>query len=412
MFVSNKIKTVQNLRGDTVFLCAAAFFMAFSVGVFAMIMPFIIEVIGGSDADMGLCLALGFAGYVCGCLVIGPLTDRFNVKSVVVFGAVARIIACSALLAAFVIARRGGGYFNPVAVVTIIVVISSLLMAMFWAPVMGWLSSGHEGGKLTRRLAVFNMSSSIGLVISQYIGGVLAEINYALPLIGIIVSALVASVIVSAAKKPKPIEASATDCPALSATEEISPLLPKFRAMARAALVTTFVCIGLARSQLAMLFTDLNFSESDYGTAMALMCLLGTLVFWVTSKTHRWHYKVWAFMLAQLISGLSMLMIIQGSTLGIFFLAVGLLGLGNSFVYSSNQFYTVSGSLKRSGPMAVHEILLSVGHITGFVAGGYLAESFGRDASPYWFGFGVVAVGILVQAVIWFVVPAKKVQPA
>jgi len=105
---------------------------------------------------------------------------------------------------------------------------------------------------------------------------------------------------------------------------------------------------------------------------------------------------------------LSMLMTIESSMLTSFFLVAALVGLGQAFIYISHQFYAASQSAKRSGSMALHEILLSAGQITGFLVGGYLADFFGRRAFPYWFGLFVIVIGMAAQLAIWWVV---RIQP-
>ncbi len=194
-------------------------------------------------------------------------------------------------------------------------------------------------------------------------------------------------------------------------TSDLDPRLPKFRMMARVALVMALMCMGLARSQVALLFSEeLGYSESQYGIAMMVMCGAIWLIFFVVSRTHAWHYKFGIFMLIQLLTGLSMLIIIKYSALWALFLAVGFFGLGQSFVHSSHQFYAVSGQVKRSAPMAMHELLVAIGFIIGSAGGGYMASYFGRRVSPYWFGFAVICAGIAIQLVIWFIVQVKQTK--
>ena len=47
----------------------------------------------------------------------------------------------------------------------------------------------------------------------------------------------------------------------------------------------------------------------------------------------------------------------------------------------------------------------------GGVVGGVLSDNFSRY-SPYLFGFGIVAVGLIVQALIWFAFKQKPQQIA
>lgn len=166
--------------------------------------------------------------------------------------------------------------------------------------------------------------------------------------------------------------------------------------MAAIALATVFTCVGLMKTQLALLFTmELGFSKSHFGAVTAVIWLVNCLVFFAASKTHLWHYKILPLILAQLAVLGSMLIIIRSSLIITFFVVAVLMGFGQAFAYVSHQFYAAPKG--RSGSMAMHEILLSAGQIMGFLAGGYLAASFGRRAVPYWFGFSVVLTGMIVQ---------------
>ncbi len=52
--------------------------------------------------------------------------------------------------------------------------------------------------------------------------------------------------------------------------------------------------------------------------------------------------------------------------------------------------------------MAIHEVTISLGVILGSGAGGYLSRNFGIYW-PYWFAIIVLALGLIAQVVVWFV---------
>lgn len=60
--------------------------------------------------------------------------------------------------------------------------------------------------------------------------------------------------------------------------------------------------------------------------------------------------------------------------------------------------------------MALHEILLSAGQIIGFVAGGYLADFFGRRVVPYWFGLFVIVIGMAAQLAVWWILLIRQTR--
>lgn len=390
----------------------AAFFMSFYGGIYIVSIPFVIAFLGGTDKDLGLCASLGFVSYLVGCTATGPLLDRFNPRRLAQFGSVVVAISASALFMIVLLSVRGYNLPNPVVLAIITSMLSGLLTSIYWPPIMGWLSTGHEGSDLNRRLGTYNMSWSAGLAVSPFFAGLLVESSLVTALFAAIIFAALAFVAVTLAHPPELQEAQRnSNYNSQVFIDPASSLLPRFRWMARIALVTVFTCVGLMKTQLALLFTmELGFSKSQFGAATAIMWLVNCFAFFTVSKTHIWQYRLLPSILAQLAVLLSMLMIIEGSLPITFFLVAVLMGLGQAFTYISHQFYAASQSTKRSGSMAVHEILLSAGQIIGFVAGGYLADFFGRRAVPYWFGFFVIVIGITAQLVVWRIVPIRQTQ--
>ena len=182
----------------------------------------------------------------------------------------------------------------------------------------------------------------------------------------------------------------------------IATLLPKFRWMSRIALLTSFVYIGLVRTQLAVFFKfELPFTESDYGSAVLVMSIFTFAVFTLTGQSHAWHYKLWLFIGCQILILVSMLLILFTSSLALLTFAVALIGIGESFMYASHLYYGVSGETRRSGRMAIHELILSLGFAAGCIFGGILSDKYGRY-SPYWFGFIVVTIGLCIQGIVWY----------
>jgi predicted MFS family arabinose efflux permease len=176
--------------------------------------------------------------------------------------------------------------------------------------------------------------------------------------------------------------------------------------MARVALLTNFACVALMKSQVAYLFKDnLGFMESDFGMAMTIMCLTNFIGFFLAGRTHAWHYRLWPFLVAQIITALSILAVVTSVQLVAFFIIAAFIGLSQAFMYASHLFYSASGSKKRLGSMAVHEMLLSAGHVLGYITGGLLAEYFDRTTTPYYFGAALVIAGLIAQSALWFRLP-------
>jgi MFS family permease len=404
-----KFKGFLREQSDMVWLCAAAFCMSCYHGLYIVATPFIIKALAGTDKDLGLASAMGAITYCAGCIMSVPILDNFNPKRVAQTGS-GFVAVLSAVL--FVIVRTSmAGRFSPDPIVAVIVMFGLLgfFTSMYWPPLMGWLSRGHEGRDLNRRQAFFNISWSIALVLSPFLSGILAEKSPVLPvLLGAVFAGGAFICVTLNPAPPKGLSHERQSSNLQAAIEPLSPLLPTFRWMARVALLTNFACVALMKTQLAFLFKDnLGFTESQFGTAMTIMCLTNFVGFFLAGRTHAWHYKLWPFLLAQIITGLSILAVVTGVKLAAFFTIAAFIGLSQAFMYASHLFYSASGSKKRLGSMAVHEMLLSAGHVLGYITGGLLAEYFDRTTTPYYFGGALVIAGLIAQSALWFKVPKR-----
>lgn len=392
-------------------LYTAAFFQSGAGGIWFVAMPFVIKRLGGSDTQLGLCVGIWFVAYLIGCLGAGGILDRFNARNAVRFGAAANAVINTAVLITVIIAQGSDSPDSLLWLIMCLSALSGLLTAFFWPPLMGWLSTGYEGAELNRRLGRNNTAWSLGAFVTPYLGGVLVERSSVWPFAVIIGLMGLSFAVITLGKGPGPNTSnSGNGSLRQTPSDATSALLPCFRWMAAIALLTSFVCIGLLRTQLAVLFKyELGFTESQYGMGMMLTCLANFVVFAAAGRWHRWHYKLHIFLAGQVLLLASMLMILKGSSLGIFFLATGLVGTGQAFVYNSHLYYGVSGGTRRSRRMAIHEFLLSAGFVIGSLTGGFLSDQF-SPLMPYRFGLGVVALGLLLQLAIWFGFKRKSIE--
>jgi len=399
------LRKFWDTEGEVAWLYAAAFFQAFAGGTWLVAMPFVIKRLGGSDFDAGLCIGLSSAGYTVAlvmCLLGQAWMKYFNAKRMVQLGS--GTIAATMAGAYLTIAAASKGYCGNSAILVLIALatIQGFITVIFWPLLVGWLSTDHEGPELNRRLGIFNTCWSLAGVISPCIGGYLVKTNSTLPLMTSTAIAALSFASVSLVHKPQR-RADTMKIGRVNANEDGTELLRwQFIWMGRIALLTSFLCTGLVRSQLGLLFKfNLGFSESSYGVTITVMSAAILAALFTAGKTHKWHYVLSIFLAAQAAMLLGILVILNGVGLWHFFLAVGLVGGGQGFLYSSHLYYVLSGAQNRSSRMAIHEITLSIGFLTGSIVGGYLSDSFGRYA-PYWFGLTAVVAGLTAQSAILF----------
>ena len=366
-------------------LCLAAFFMSGCLQLVNIVLPFAVKAMNGSDTDVGLCFMAQMATYVVFCILAVLIIDKLSPKKVLLIAAGAEIIVALGFFAAVWCGNNNVRFFSPVTRFIFLMSMTGIITAFFWPMMMGWVSTGHEGPQLTQRLGFYNIAWGTANMVLPIIGGYLMEVNYLWPLALAAVMAVLCLISVFPTRHT----------PQIPTTHQ--------NISTRVALFATLICIGVFRSQLGILYKfQLGFAESAYGWSVSLMCLFNIAVFYMMGKSHYWHYKKALYAAAQISIIGCMAMMIICKSLPLQLLASGMAGVWYGYVYSSHQYYGVSGGTKRSGLMAIHETIIGAGFATGSLFGGILSDAFGRY-SPYWFGCSVIIAGGLVQIVVWFI---------
>lgn len=266
-----------------------------------------------------------------------------------------------------------------------------------WPPVMGRVSTGLEGAALNRRLGRFNASWSSGMVLGPLMGGLLFDVHPTAPFWFAAVCHVISLGLFFVCA---PLRTTATGDEPPSADAAATDRMIVYRRMARVAVVSGYVALGLLRIQLPGLANDLGVGATRQGLIGTFLSLTMAVGFALLGRHAWWHHKagwMWAF---QGGLGASLLLAYSASGAGSLFLCGGLAGVGISFLYASHLYYGVAGGRNRTARMAVHEILVSTGFLIGSFGGGVLAEA-GTLATPYWVGCAVLQAGILVQAGIF-----------
>ena len=175
--------------------------------------------------------------------------------------------------------------------------------------------------------------------------------------------------------------------------------LADYRWMSRMTLFSAWAAFAIVRSQFALLFIGFGYSESKFGVYLTLFALFNFATLTASGRWVFWHFRLVPLIVAQLMLGASLLMIVYGRTLSVFYPSAVVLGLAFGFAYSSHLYYGASMSRKRSVRMAIHEMVISLGTIIGAGTGGYLAKNLGPYV-PYWFAIAIIGIGGFLQLII------------
>jgi predicted MFS family arabinose efflux permease len=140
-------------------------------------------------------------------------------------------------------------------------------------------------------------------------------------------------------------------------------------------------------------------TETWIGLLLLIRALFSTLGFIILARLSFWHFKSWLMILSQALIILVVGAMAALRTMPGFSVVLALFGLLFALSYDNSLFHGVSGSLRRSTRMAVHESLLTAGMIAGSAIGGILYQS-GRFTRVLVFGCAVVAVAAAAQAAL------------
>jgi len=401
----NSEKSMLASDRDALFLYAAAFLLAFGGGHWWLALPFIVNLFGGSDTQVGMCLAANMGMYALSVMIATPLIIRYNLKRILQVGTIG--MTFSTLLMCIIIALTVNRYDLPRP--TWLLILTSaffgISQAGFWPPLMAWLSTGCLSSKLNRRLSWFSVAWALGSFLCPYSAGRLVEIHPVWPIaiaVGILVICFLS---VSAPPRPRSESYNLTSGSLIQ--PEKHHLLPCFRWMARIALFAGFLSFGIARTQFPIYFkVELGHSESIYGVFLTLSSIAMFINYLSIGRTHAWHYRFSFFIIAQVFMLLFQLTVLFCTRLYIFYFVSLILGLGSAFCYSSHLYYSSAGGAKRYALMAIHEFTLASGFVIGALLGGALSDHYNRLA-PYKLGAAVLTLAILAQIILFILYRSK-----
>jgi len=402
-------------------LYAAAFAMAISLNVLWTVMPFIVRNIGGTEEHVGFAWAANMLGYMVCLLFAAAMLGHLKARMATRAAAAAMFAATIAMVVVVWHAIAHNRLGSPVLIWTLIAAgtLAGAAMSLFWPFLMAWVSADYEGVTLNRRLGTYNGMWSGAVILGPLIGGTLVDMSTLAPIATSLMCLAACFVLLCLAHDdPAGVAGSGPSSSCQDNNGSAAGIgserakLTRLKWMARIAMFCAWACSGVARSQFALLFTGLGFSETQFGILITIFGIFNFLTLTGAGRVAFWHFKPVLLLCVQPVLALTLVLIIFGRTLWAFVPAFIVMGIGFGFAYSSHLYYASCGSKKRSAPMAIHEVTLSLGIIVGSGAGGYLSDHVGLY-SPYWFATGVVALGAAAQIITWALVrPHAQNQPA
>jgi MFS family permease len=355
-----------------------------------------------------LCTGLFMGAYAPMCLVTGFVLPHLNPKRAVQCGVSIMALCAVGMVVIVAAAQRGYMAGHAAVILALMTAPYGMAMAFFWPYIVGWLSAGHEGAALNRRVQWFSASFSMANLLSPLAGGVLVQHSSIAPLLAPLVLLVSGVAVISLAPRPKTTGADNKGAIDPSAREELNERLLSFRWSARVLMVVQYLCYGLLRCQMPLLLTfNLGLSESLFGIVMAVLCGVNFLTYVTMGRTDRWHYRRWFLWASQVLMVLTLVLILTSKSFVWLLVAGGLCGIAQSIIYGSHLYYSLTGNRNRSGVMGLHEFILASCFFGGSFLAGRVSDHWGRYA-PYQGGLILIGLGVLAQVVLWVIMKRKS----
>ena len=389
--IPRQIRLLTAGIGKTSIIYPSAFLVATGISIVELgIVFYIREIFGATPRQVGYFTALWSFWYILGCLVIRPLFGKTLPRHLLM--AATFFMALFALLTTFT-SSFWQAYVSFCGY--------AVAMSFFWPPIMGWLSRDAEGSQLGKRMSYFSISWSVGLIVGPLFAGVLSARSPELPLYagGILFMATCLLIVVGSSVLSTVRSDRAIDSPGQNrgANNDESSF---FRFSGWVGMFTTFVVIGVVISIFPVFARDeLLLRKEIIGVLMQSRNFLATFVFIMLGHSVFWHFKITPMVLGQVGLAVVVLALSYSRSPLLLAILIALLGSFRALNYSSSFFHGVSGSVNRSGRMAIHEALLAAGLIFGSVFAGELYQRYSMTA-VYLFCAAVVLCGAVVQIVL------------
>lgn len=370
-------------------LYACGFLFGMRSGILMVTWPWwIMNILHGGSAAVGAIGAVWTLGYIIFCLLIGPHADKVNARKMIMMAMTAS--ACLITIMPLM---------PSVALLLMIIGIEGAASGMIWPPLMGWLSVGHQGRRLNKRITFFSFSAYFGSVIGYSISGWLWSkwSSHLLPYITTVIIVIGAIIMAASAyhRKANPIGQQ------WDKTGKLPPEATIFRIMSIIAVIIAGAAFGTIQFPMVSLMKQMGFGpkiHAPIGASIGIAVMCG---FFLLGRTTRWHYKKLFFWGIQVIIAIMVLAIstsVSAWQLGVYSVTAA---FGISVYFISDLYYAVSITERRIHATAIHEICTSGGYMIGSFGGGALARLIGlRQIFPVM--AGVIILALIAQIFIYY----------
>jgi predicted MFS family arabinose efflux permease len=323
------------------------------------------DVFHATPGQIGWLAAMPQLAYLAGCLSFPPLFGLLLPRHYLL----AATGGLALLLTGLMGARGLAGLFALYG-------LSGFLIALFWPPMMGWLSRGLEAQPLARTLRNFNLTWSSSHIVSPYAAGLLLERGQLLPLwTAAGLSALACLCLLAGCRLLPGVRGDREREPAgrqdPAAPDRSTPL----RYPGWVGMVAAYLLMGILSSIFPLFLRDtLGFAESRVGLLLLVQAVFSTACFWWLGVSSSWHFRPLPMVLGQAALALLALGLAFARSFLPLALVLAPMGALTALAYNESLFHGASGSPRRAARMAINEATRTAGFVAGAAGGGLLLQ--------------------------------------
>ncbi|MQY76102.1 MAG: MFS transporter [Spirochaeta sp.] len=386
-----RAQVVLSGLGKTAVIYPSAFLVAVGEGLLGLgLIYFMREIYGATPGLIGLLVGAGTLVYALSCLFLRPLSDSILPRFLMI-GATAGMSLSLVLLY----------LFRSIPLTFVFFGLYKLALSFFWPPAMGWLSQNIEGKVLNKTMSRFNLSWSLGLVASQNLAGLLSERSPLLPILAAVLVCCCCLLLITGAALALP-AIRGDNHREKQNNSEVQKINKgtSLRFTAWIGLFTSFIAIGVLVTIFPQFAQDnLNISKSLVGNIFSVRMFSKAVGFFLIERLSFWHFKGRYQLLSLVVLAVLLGVMTQAQSVPLFIILFTLVALTNTSIFTNSVFHGVVGSTSRAGRMAIHESLLSGGHIVGSTAGGMLYQHFSFTITLF-FCIGCTVTALLAQIIL------------
>lgn len=383
--------TLLSGLGKTAIVLPASFLMNASNGLVNFgIIYYLRDTYGAEPSIIGWFNAFYSLAYFAGCLGLKPLLVRLLPRYSMM---AASVLMATSTLGILLLRSLWINFF--------LYGFFGFAVALFWPPLMGWLSAEREGKDLNRTISRFNFSWSSANIVSPFLAGLLFETDAVLPIqTGIALQYGIFLFILAASLALPRLRLDDYREPAHSEAAGISENRPPLRFLAWTGIFGSYAMIGVLNTMFPLFGREgLSLSASVVGAILLTRSLTTTGGFMLFGAAHRWHFRVFPHFLAQGVYVLMAVLLMLVPRPLAYVLILPVFGLTAAYSYSSSIFHGAAGTPRRGRSMTIHEAVLTAGQVVGAVGGGFFYEAAGMTGALF-FVAGLIFLGTLLQGVL------------